>query len=240
MFIKKKNLYLFLKGIFVGIGTLIPGVSGGTAAILTGVFESSLEAVANIHRHFKRSFIYLFPIFAGAVLGIIVISAPLNTFETDFPIVAKYTFCAVALVSSVIFAKNNVFDNFGGKSIIAVIFGIISAVLISISITYFELNFAIDSALSIFIVSFPLSIALVLPAISFSYMLYFFGLHERTLTAISDIDLSFLLPMALGIIIGSILFSKILLKTIDKHKHITYSFVFGFVIFSITSIIFEH
>lgn len=236
MFFNAENLRLFFKGIIIGIGTLIPGVSGGTTAIITGVFEDILEAVSGIFTHFKSSVIYLMPLCAGGLLGITAISPVLRYFEVNFPIIAKYVFCILALISAVIFAKNRVLKDFNTKSAISVISGAIIAYTVSILLTYYEINIENDSFVNIFLISLPLSLALVLPAISFSYMLYFFNMHEKTLAAISEINISFLLPMAIGILLGCILFSKLLLKLIDRCQQYTYSFVCGFVIFSIVTV----
>ena len=71
----------FFKGIFIGVGAIIPGLSGGTAAIIAGLFESILEATANFFIHIKKSIVFLTPIIFGVVVGIFIFSPILNFFS---------------------------------------------------------------------------------------------------------------------------------------------------------------
>ena len=58
-----------LKGLVVGVANIIPGVSGGTMAVVMGIYDRLIGAVSDLRRDFKNSLLYLFPIGIGAVLG---------------------------------------------------------------------------------------------------------------------------------------------------------------------------
>lgn len=227
----------YFNGLIIGIGTMIPGVSGGTAAVLLGVFEEILEAVGSIFSHTKKSFIYLLPILSGAISGILLIAKPLELFALSMPSVSKLTYCVLSLVSTMLFVKKSITRKFNTKSAFSLLSGAISAALISVSIYFISFDFSHSNFFILLCVSLPLALALVLPAISFSYMLYFFGLHEKTLWAISNFDIMFLFPIFLGVTIGGLLFSKLLLSLINKYPQETYSYVLGFVLCSIVDIL---
>ena len=59
-----------LKGLIVGVANIIPGVSGGTMAVVIGIYDKLIGAVSDLRKDFKNSVIYLFPIGVGALLGI--------------------------------------------------------------------------------------------------------------------------------------------------------------------------
>ena len=76
---KKENIVMdflsrLLKGLIVGVANIIPGVSGGTMAVVIGIYDKLIGAVSDLRKDFKNSVIYLFPIGVGALLGIVLFS----------------------------------------------------------------------------------------------------------------------------------------------------------------------
>jgi len=69
------------KGFLIGIGAIIPGLSGGTMAIITGVFEELLEATANLILHIRKSIKVIFPVAFGAVAAILTLSPTLRSLK---------------------------------------------------------------------------------------------------------------------------------------------------------------
>ncbi len=233
----KKYVVLFLKGIFIGFGTIIPGISGGTAAIIVGCFQTMLDAVANLHRHIKESIKILLPLITGVIIGIIAFSMPLDLFCSTFPKASKTVFCITAILGMIMFIKTTILGSFSFLNLIFVFIGAFIAFIISCTMYAFEINVNVHSSLLLYFVSLSLALALILPAISFSYMLLFLGLYDKTLNAITEINIRYLTIMGLGLITGIFIFSKMLLKLINKFPAYTYSFVLGFVIFSVVDIL---
>lgn len=232
----KNSITNYFKGIIIGFGTLIPGVSGGTTAIILGVFKELLESVSNIFINFKKSFLFLCPVFLGVSTGVLLLSSRLNIFCLAFPKTSKYIFCILALLSTFLFVKKVLFSNFKKKHFAYMFCGIILALLLSILISTNKLDVS-ENAISLILIGILLSIALILPAISFSYMLLFFGIYQTTLSAIEAFELRFIVPLSIGVIFGSYIFSKILNKMLDRHPTESYSFVLGFVLTSIVDIL---
>ena len=80
------------------------------------------------------------------------------------------------------------------------------------------------------------AVALILPGISISYMLLVLGLYEPTMTAIHELQLSFLLPMAIGLIAGMLLMVKALEKAMTSYPQITYPIIIGFLLGSLPAV----
>ncbi len=227
----------FFKGYIIGVGALIPGVSGGTTAILVGIFEDCLEAVANLFIHIRKSLKILIPIIIGVCIGAYTFSIPIGMFRQQLPTVSKIVFCTISLLSTLYFIKANNIDIKNKKSYFFIILGALIALIIAALLFFKKINISNHSNLSIFLCSFPLSLALVLPAISFSYMLLFFNIYDIFIESVKQLDISILLPLFGGLILGSFIFSKILYKLITFRKNETYSFVLGFVLCSFADVL---
>lgn len=229
----------FFKGLLIGAGTIIPGISGGTMAIITGLYEIILDCIANFHKRFKNTIITLFPIISGALTGIFILSIPLEYFCGEFPILSKWVFIASASIGVILFvnSSSNILKNVNIKSVIFLTMGIIIAYLLSMLPQSDYVVTQINPIL-LFILGFPLALALVLPAVSFSYMLFYIGLYDFVIKAINNLELLKVFPLVLGIAIGTIAFSKLLLRFINKSPQKAYMFVLGFVVYSIFDMIF--
>lgn len=237
MTVLKHNFANFLKGIVIGIGAIIPGMSGGTAAVICNVFEDILEASANFFKHIKSSIVFMLPILFGALLSVYAFSPFINLFCEHFPFMSKLSFCLISLICTFLFAKNSLDKNVSSMKTICLTLGIISAIIISILTSKSQILLSDSNLLMYFFIGFPLALALVLPAISFSYMLLFFGIYEKVIEAILCLDLYILFPLGGGVLFGVYLFSKLLHNLIRHHAQETYSFVLGFVLCSAIDIL---
>ena len=237
MFHFKEYSYKFAKGFLIGIGTVIPGLSGGTVAIITGVFESIIESTSNIFKNFKKSISNLFPIGMGALLGLYIFSPIINGFTIAFPAVSKWIFCAISLLAAIKFAKSRIETEYKIYKVIFLFLGIILCLFINFLTSKYSLDFLSGNPIGLFIIGLPLAMALILPAISFSYMLLYFGLYSDFLSAIHNFDIVFLFPLSIGIVFGSISTAKLFDRIIKKFPQKIYCFIFGFVICSVINIL---
>lgn len=238
MFSLKELFSYIFKGFLIGFGMLIPGVSGGTVAVFLNVFEDILESVGGFFEHISKSVKTLLPIASGALIGIYLCSSPIEQFCMEFPALSKYIFCFIAIVSCFFFAKQKIGLKLNTKHIVCVISGCIIALLISICLNLFNVNLSNGGFFILLLIGMLLSLALILPAISFSYMLLFFGIYDKVLNAIGNMNFGYLLPLAFGVAFGSYIFSKILLRLLERYSKETYCFVFGFVLLSIADILY--
>src|SRR5690349_12353202 len=81
---EKKILYdwifRFIKGMFIGTGAILPGVSGGALAAVFGIYERMISFLANITKDFKKNVLYFLPVGIGGVVGIFLLSIALSFF----------------------------------------------------------------------------------------------------------------------------------------------------------------
>ena len=235
----KKVFIDFLKGTLIGIGVLIPGLSGGTVAVFTRSFEQIIESVANIKKHFMYSVFTLSPLLAGALFSILLLVSPMQYFCDQFPEISKYTFIIISIISVIVFCVSSLQIKPTTGKVFSFILGILIAALIDILTVMINIEHSFKNPFLIMIIGIPLAFALILPGISFSYMLLFFGLYDRTLAAIESKDILFLLFLFIGIIIGSYIFTKLMHKAISRFKQETYSLVLGFLLYSLLGLLFK-
>ncbi|WP_296628717.1 DUF368 domain-containing protein, partial [uncultured Negativibacillus sp.] len=88
-----------LKGLIVGVANIIPGVSGGTMAVVIGIYDKLIGAVSDLRKDFKNSVIYLFPIGVGALLGIVLFSHLIEFLLRDFTMPTNIFFLGLILGS---------------------------------------------------------------------------------------------------------------------------------------------
>ena len=92
-----KKLLEVIKGVFIGIANIIPGVSGGTLAVSMGVYQPIIEAVNQIRKDFKNSVKTLFPYLIGMVLGIAVLSFVINYLLVNYEMPTVSCFIGLVL-----------------------------------------------------------------------------------------------------------------------------------------------
>lgn len=229
----------FLKGVAISISQIVPGVSGGTIAMILGIYDKLLHAVNNILKDFKNQYKILLQVGIGAVVGIFLFSNIVKSLFDNYPIEIGYLFIGVILGGAPLMFRKATVKGFNKKSIIYLIIGI-GIVLImgepdndaSSIITALNLiNFV-----WLFIGGIVVAIALILPGISGSFMLYVLGLYNTVITAVVEFNIPILIPIVLGGILGTILTARIIENLLIKYPEQTYILIFGFILGSVFSV----
>lgn len=239
-----KYIFLALKGMFVGGTMLIPGVSGGTMAIVLGVYQSLLHAVANIKKDFKKSILTLLPFALGGAAGAIILAYPIERLLLAFPLPVMYFFVgSVAggvplLLRKAFFGESK--HSLRLKDLAAVFLGIAVTLVFSI-IPENILDLSDQSGITAFIIFFIVgvicSLTLMLPGISTSYVLLILGVINTVYKAFETLNVFVLLPMILGALFGMLLFSRLIESQLSRHPHTSYLTIFGFIIGSVLQLI---
>ena len=244
---KKDTIYTVLGGAWIGGTMTVPGVSGGSMAMILGLYDRLIASVNGIFKDKKsrkESILFLLKFLLGAVVGLFLF-AKLITFLLEnaaCAIPTRYFFLgAVAGGAPLIFRSAGV-KRVDVSVFLYPILGIVAALLIAmIPKGIFEIGgegwLSVLLGILIQLVGgLVIAVALVLPGISVSQMLLVLGIYERLTTAVSDFDvmglLSFL-PLVIGTVAGILLTTNILEKAMKKHPKGTYLLIFGFILGSL-------
>ena len=239
---------IFMKGIFMGIADAIPGVSGGTIALLLGIYEELINTISNIKISLfkiltkdglsvfwkKGNLGFLFPLLIGIIASLIVFVNIAQYFLDSFPLLVWSFFTGLIIATSYVIFKK--IENFKLKEFILVIIASISLILFTKISNNEGLSSTDFSIIYIFVCALLASSAMILPGISGSLVLVILGVYEYMIESLINYNFYIISTFVIGAIIGLLLLSKILNKLFLRHKDSTFSIMLGLVIGSVVNI----
>lgn len=237
-----KSLANFIKGIFIGSGAILPGISSGVICMVLGLYEKLLDSILNFFKDIKGNFKFLFPIVSGAIAGIILFSNIIFYCFNTIPCQTKSLFIGLLLGSIYILAQSNLENEDNKKNNKNTYISFFICFLIGIGLIYLEniINFSSEytanefSASFLILSGFFMSLGIVVPGVSSTVILMLLGVYSTYLSAVSVVNMTVLFPMMLGAGIGSIIFMKIIQKLLNKYHSQT---IFGIIGFSLGSVL---
>ena len=225
-----------IKGIFIGAGAIVPGVSSGVLCVIFGIYEKLLDAVLNFFKDIKHNIKFLFPIALGVGIGVLLFSNILNYLLYDFPIHTKAIFIGLIIgtIPSLIkevneketFKPQNVF-----YLLIALAIGIITVMLENRM--HIVSNVDGMSIMYLIMCGAIMSIGIVVPGVSSTIILMLLGTYSVYLQSVANLYLPVLIPMGIGLVLGSIIVMKLTKKLLEKYYAQTFYSIIGFTIGSI-------
>lgn len=227
-----------INGLIIGVSMLIPGVSGGTVALICGIYYKLITSVDTFFEKPKENIKFLSSVAIGGIIGVLAFSKLIlfvyNTYKT--PMV--YLFMGAVIGSIPLLCRSAGAKKINLKTILYPILGLAFVLLLEyIPKDMFVINAdGLAEYLVIFLVGIVLATALVLPGISFSYMLLILGLYEQTLMAIETVNIIFIMSMGMGVLVGIFLTAKVIRIILRKYPKQTYLVIVGFVIASIKDV----
>jgi putative membrane protein len=220
---------------------LIPGVSGGTMAILLGVYDEMISALSNIRSHFKRNSLILLQFLVGAGVGIALLSGPLLTALELWTKPVMFFFLG-AIIAGIppIYRKVRVSRIKLRNILVAAVGAAVAIATEYLPSGLFVLtsgnNFDPVAFALLFAAGFVIAIALILPGISGSYVLLMLGMYDLTLAAVHDMNLPYLVPLAAGALVGAFSTAGALDRLMRYHPQFIYMLIIGFMIGSIIQV----
>lgn len=250
----KEKLILFIKGIVLGVAFVIPGVSGGTLAVLLGIYEELIEAASNFYKNmvnFKKYFMYLLPIGLGIIFSVAVFAKLIKFGLDKAPIITILIFLGMIIGGIPALVRNVKGTKINLKDMTLMLVGLI--IVISMLIFHKSnsnvvlTNMSITGYITLFLVGTIAAVTMVVPGISGSFTLMLIGYYEPILNLVNDItsfknlgpNLILIFTFMLGVFIGIIFISKIIEWCLKHYKRETYYAIIGFVLSSIISVIYE-
>lgn len=231
-----KYLVNFFKGLAIGVATLVPGVSGGTMAVILGVYDDLIHSISAYFENWKKNSMLLLEIGFGAFSGLLLFSRLLENALTNYPFVMRFLFIGVILGGLPVLYKKSTSGRRSAGDLIFFVLGFVIVLIMSskpYTATTLAANQGILSVIFLFIAGIIIAVALILPGISASFMLLVLGLYNVTLNAINTRNIAFLIPIGLGVVIGTLGTAKAIEKLLKKYPSRTYMLILGFVLGSL-------
>lgn len=241
----KKYITTAVKAFFVGASMTLPGISGGTTAIILNVYDRLIQAVSELFspkdfiKNLKKNFVFLAVFAVAAVLGLVTLSQVLLFITEKFPIPMHFLFAGAVLGSLPMLWKKTESKKVTPKILIGALVGLAAVFIIDLipplSSDYANITdgFGFSEILTFLLSGIVLAFALILPGISFSHMLLVMGIYETFYEAIGTLNIPFLMIIGISLLVGIALLIKVLAASMEKFPQLTYSVIIGFVLGSV-------
>jgi putative membrane protein len=235
----KSNLIIMLKGFIIGSSMSVPGVSGGTMAILLGIYDKLIGAISNFLKDIKGNTIYLMKFGIGAAAGIGSLAFAIKWLLEKYPFPVSFFFLGAVIGGIPALYNRTKKSSLKFSSVIYFLLGL--GIVISIGFIPVG-NFDISSGSGIthyfmlLITGIIIALALVLPGISTSHMLLILGMYDAMLLAITEFNIVYIGILGISTLVGIFLITKPIEWTMNKFPHQTYCMIIGFVLGSTSEI----
>jgi putative membrane protein len=240
----KRYLFVALRGMGMGAADVVPGVSGGTIAFITGIYEELINSIKNIDLVAVKLFFtgrwksfwqkingnFLLAVFAGIFISVLSLARLLEYLLEHHPILIWSFFFGLVLASSYVVSRK--ITQWEYVKIVALVGGI----GIAFYITSVTPTTTTDASWFVILSGGLASCAMILPGISGSFILLLLGKYSFALHAVNERILLDLLLLGVGAVTGLILFANLLSWLLKKYHDITIAVLVGFMIGSLNKI----
>jgi len=218
-----------LKGTLVGIGAILPGLSGGVLAVIFGLYEPLLKFLADLKKDFVKNVLFFIPVIIGVAFGIFLFAIVV---EKAF---GRYAAIFVCLfIGFVIGTFPSLYKTAGkkGRSTKDMVILIISALAIFTLMLVGEQQLVnVTPDIPVWFGSGALiGLGLIVPGMSPSNFLIYFGLYDKMAAGINDFDMAVVIPLTAGVIVCVLLFAKLASFLFRKYYSGMYHFILGMVV----------
>ena len=242
-----KLLIEVVKGIFMGVANIIPGVSGGTMAVSMGIYDDIIFAVTHLHSQFKKSIKTLLPYLLGMVVGLVGLAQIIGILLDNYNMQTNFAFIGLILGG-----LQAIVGRLKGKKMgvgCGLCFCFFFALIIGLqfmkgqNVNFVELSTEPIQLLLVFIIGVIASATMVIPGVSGSMILMILGYSEPILTYINESvkalstgdwdtlisKAAVLIPFGFGVVIGIFVIAKIIEILLRKWETLTFSGILGLV-----------
>jgi putative membrane protein len=235
---------IFLRGSAMGAANIVPGVSGGTIALLTGIYARLIQAVRSLNREGLKLFFtgkwkkfwshmdgtFLFALFCGIVFSILTLARGLSWILEHYPVLVWAFFFGLILASTAVVLRK--VEKWTFWTVLALAAGTGAAVFVTI----LKPVRMPDNLFFVFLAGFISICAMILPGISGSFILVILGKYAFILGALNELNISVIAVFILGCITGLLAFSHLLGFILKKWWDISISVLAGFMAGSLNKV----
>lgn len=228
----------FLKGMALSVGAIAPGVSGGTLAVIFGLYTRITEAIAHVFKNFKENLKFFFPIALGGGFGVLIFSNLISYLFANYSVEVKYLFIGLILGTFPSLFKQANSKGFKYTYLIpfiitlvvAIFFAVLDSKTVDASLNHNQ------EILELLIYGVIIGFGTIIPGISASFILMYIGAYEFVIGSIASLNIPVLIPMGIGFVLSIILFAKLINLLFRKVYGYTNYAVLGFTMGSIIPI----
>jgi putative membrane protein len=230
-------LYRFVKGMFIGTGAILPGVSGGALAAVFGVYERIIAFLSDIRKNFWPNVLFFIPVALGSVFGMFVLAYPLDYFLQTAEI--QVLWCFVGCIAGTLPALFREAGQEGRKPrhlVITVVTALVGLAGLWAARQFLDVTIPLNFGTWI-MAGAIFALGMIVPGLSPSNFLMYFNMYEPMTAGIKNLDFTVILPLAIGAVICVLALAKLMSLILKKAYAGVFHFILGVVIASTAVII---
>ena len=222
-------LIRLVKGILVGIGFILPGLSGGVLAVIFRVYDPIIRFLAKPFHRFGKNVLYFIPIGIGAVIGIVLFSVVVDAAFGRFA--AQFICLFIGFVVGTFPSLYRTAGRQGRTTTHWIILAVAAVVIFAIMLIGGQSMIDVTPNWLVWLGSGALiGLGVIVPGMSPSNFLIYFGLYDKMAAGIKDFDFAVIVPLTLGLIVCVLVFAKAAAWAFDHYYAGMYHFILGMVI----------
>lgn len=221
--------FRFVKGMFVGSGFIVPGISGGALAAIFGIYERMIRFLADLRKDFKDNLFFFIPVGLGALAGIAILSWGVSYLLGTYETIVLWFFVGAIVGSAPALWKEAGKEGRSKQDITIMLVSFVLGLIFLIFSTS-QMNGQMDANfLSWMLCGFLISLGILVPGLSPSNFIVILGLYQAMADGFKTFDLSVIIPIGLGGLLTVILLSKLVKRIFDSHYSQFFHFIVGIV-----------
>ncbi len=230
-----RNLY---RGFFMGVSDLIPGVSGGTIALILGIYDELLQSINGFFsKDWKRYIGFLLPLGIGMGATFIFFSRVIEYLLKHYQVQTQFFFLGLIIgVLPLIGKQVNIKKNFTFVHYLMIIIvggAVASLAFISPIESIMITKLTATNAIGLFLAGWAGSMAMLLPGISGSFILLLLGVYSTVIGALSNLNLPIIAVVGAGVVMGFIVSSRAISHLLNHFRFVTFAVIMGLITGSI-------
>ena len=231
-------MMIFFKGILIGVANIIPGLSGGTMAVILGIYERLIASIHHVtsfdFKKIKREFVFLMSLFLGAAVGIICFANVIDFLLESYREPTFFFFIGTVVASIPVIYRCH--DDMGitlWRVLCLLVFFCIPLVFLFFNVSETSdtvMSYSLFEMILLGMSGFIAAAAMILPGVSGSFILLLLGSYSTIVTAIKSFDFFVLAVVGVGVLIGIVSCSKSILWALKQSPSLTYFAILGLVL----------
>ena len=223
-------LIRLIKGVIIALGFILPGVSGGVLAAILGIYERMLSFLAHIRRNFKADFFYFLPVGIGGILGIGLLSRPLEFLLAHYQVIVLWGFAGAIVGSLPALWQEAESQSQRDKIDWSWLIGTFVASLVILYRMPYIFGTLPANFVTFILAGALIALGVLIPGLSPSNLLLILGLYSPMLIGFKNFDLlNVFLPITIGGILAVLLFAKSMEYLLEHHHSRVFHFILGVV-----------
>lgn len=229
-------IFRVLQGALIGLGAVLPGISGGVLSVIFGIYKPIMELLSNPFKNFKTHVPKLIPVIIGGVIGFLGVANILSFFLEKYPDPSVCVFIGLitGMLPSLLREAGEQGRSKGSYISMAVCMCVIFTLLIGLQMTSIEVA---PNFFWYLFCGFCLALSIIAPGMSFSTLLMPLGLYTPFIDGIGHFDMGILIPGGIGALVTVICLAKAVNALFDNYYSIAFHGIIGIVIAATVMII---